>query len=146
DSLPVPRETLTVDVKNPQIARQNYVFQAGTRDVPERQRPIEVTVTLRLEDEHILSSIEVTNHRLDEVTDGTFPWIDGLVRSSHGSPPQVVLPSLSQRVLSSAPEILVGEHAKPYPALLATSWLNFGNASQSIGIEVQGQPETADAF
>ncbi|HKN34861.1 MAG TPA: glycoside hydrolase family 38 C-terminal domain-containing protein [Terriglobales bacterium] len=145
-SLDVSGETLTVKFKNLQISRQNYIFQAGTVDVPEGQRPIEVTVTLRLEDEHILSSIEVTNHSLDEVTDVTFPWIDGLVRSSHGSPPQVVLPSLSQRVLSSAPEILVGEHAKPYPALLATSWLNFGNASQSIGIEVQGPPETADAF
>jgi hypothetical protein len=145
-SLEVSGETLAVKFKNLQISRQNYIFQVGTVDTPEAQRNIEVTVRLRLEDEHILSSIEVTNHSLDEITDVTFPWIDGLTRSAHGSLLQVVLPSLSQRVLSSGPEILMGEHAKPYPALLATSWLSFGNAGQSVGLEVQGPPETADAF
>jgi hypothetical protein len=145
-SLEVSGGTLVMKFQNLQVSRQNYVFQVGTVDTPEPQRAIQVTVTLRLQDEHILASIEVTNNSLDEITDVTFPWVDGLIRSSHGNPLQVVLPSLSQRVLSNTPEFLLGERAKPYPALLATSWVNFGTANMGIGIEVQGPPETQDAF
>ncbi len=145
-SLEVSGGTLTMKFQNLQISRQNYVFQVGTVDTPEPQLAIEVTVTLRLQDEHILASIEVTNHSLEEITDVTFPWVDGLIRSADGNPLQVVLPSLSQRIFSNTTEFLLGERAKSYPALLATSWVNFGTASKGIGIEVQGPPETQDAF
>jgi len=145
-SVAVQDGVLTLKFQNLQIAQQQYLFQAGDLESVQPKLSISVTVTFRLQGEHILASIEVENHSLDQITDVVFPWLDGLPRSAAGRPFSIVLPSLAQKTLTSAPEFLFGERAKSYPALLATSWLDYQNGSQGIGIEVQCPPESQEGL
>ncbi len=137
---------LTIKFQNLRAAQQAYLFQSGQMASPGPQLPITVTVTLRLQNEHILASIEVENKSLEQITDVVFPWLEGLPRSSDGKPFKVILPSLAQKTLTATSDFLLGQRAKTYPALLATSWLDYENGSEGIGIEVQSPPETQEGL
>jgi hypothetical protein len=137
---------VTIKFQNLRAAQQAYLFQSGEVASPGSQLPITVAVTLRLQNEHILASIEVENKSLERITDVVFPWLEGLPRSSDGKPFKVILPSLAQKTLTATSDFLLGQRAKTYPALLATSWLDYENGSEGIGIEVQSPPETQEGL
>ncbi|HVR25574.1 MAG TPA: hypothetical protein VMU26_19935 [Candidatus Polarisedimenticolia bacterium] len=145
-SVEVADDVLTAKFQKLQVAQRAYLFQAGELSTPAPQLLITVTVTFRLQNEHILASIEVENRSLELITDVVFPLLDGLPDASEGHPFKVTLPSLSQKRITAAGDFLFGERAKSYPALLATSWLDYENGSKGIGIEVQSAPETQEAL
>jgi len=146
ESLEVENGILKIRFRNLQVSRQKYLYQVGVVEVSEPQLDIEVTVTLRLEGPHILANLQVENHSREEITDVTFPWLGGLARTSEGQRAKVVLPALSQRAFSTTADTVVAERAKSYPALLATSWMNYEFNNKGIGIEAQSTPETQDAL
>lgn len=145
-SVAVADGALTIKFENLQILQKTYLFQAGDMDSPQPKIPIAVTVTLRLQGEHILASIEIENHSLERITDVVFPRLDNLPTTSGNRPFQVVLPSLSDKKLTGGPEFLFGERAKTYPALLATSWLDYQDGDKGIGIEIQSSPESQEGL
>ena len=147
-SIDVKDGNLEIRFQNPQISRQRYYFQSGIMDVAEPQVDIDVTVTFRLDGRHILGKIQVENRTLDEITDVTFPWVSGLAQDVKGKPPKAVLPSLADKALPAAAAggMLLGERFRRYPALLATTWVNYELSVGSIGIEALSTPETQDAF
>jgi len=144
-SIEIADGVLALKFQNLLISQRKYIFQVGIKKSTEVRFPIDVTVTFRLQDEHIHASIEVQNHSLEEITDVVFPWLDALPSSSDGHPFDVILPSLAHKKLSGAPENPLGQRALDYPALLATSWLNYQTGSKGIGIEVRSTPETQEA-
>lgn len=146
ESIEVENETLIIRFHSLQVARQKYLFQVGTVEVPEPRLAINVTVMFRLRHDHVFANIQVENHSLEEITDVTFPWIGGLVRQSKGQEARVVLPSLSQKVYRNTADFLLGERYARYPALLATTWLNYEFPSKGVGIEARSPPETQDAL
>lgn len=146
ESLEVVNGSLKIRFRNLQIARQKYLYQVGAVEVSEPQLDIEVTVTLRLEGSHILANLQVENHSREEITDVTFPWLGGLVRTLDGQRAKVVLPALSQRAFSTTADTVVAERTKSYPALLAASWINYEFNGKGVGIEAQSTPETQDAL
>lgn len=145
-SVVVADGALTIKFENLQILQKTYLFQAGEMDSPQPKLPIAVTVTFRLQGEHILSSIEIENHSLERITDVVFPRLDHLPTTSGNRPFEVVLPSLSDKKLTAGPEFLFGERAKTYPALLATSWLNYQADDKGIGIEIQSSPVSQEGL
>ncbi len=146
DSVSIEDGTLKIHYPKLQISRQKYIFQVGVVSVPEPEYDIDVTVTFRLDNEHILGRLQVTNHSLEEITDVIFPWLGGLAGTLEGRHARVVLPSLSQKALATTADFILSEHAKTYPALLATSWMNYEFEHQGIGVEARSSPETQDAI
>ncbi len=145
-SVTVADGVLTIKFEDLQILQKTYLFQAGEMDSPRPKLPIAVTVTFRLQGEHILASIEIENHSLERITDVVFPRVDNLPTTSGNRPFEVILPSLSDKKLTAGPEFLFGERAKTYPALLATSWLNYQAGDKGIGIEIQSSPESQEGL
>lgn len=129
-----------------QISRLRYVFQIGTMEVPEPQLDIRVTITLRLEDDHVLATMEVDNQSVEQVTDVTFPWLGSLARASGEQQARVVLPSLSDKVLSHTADFPLADRGKRFPSLLAVSWVNYELPGASVGIETRSAPEIQDAL
>jgi Glycosyl hydrolases family 38 C-terminal domain len=146
ESISSKNDSVEIRYHDLQISREKYFFQSGTIEVPEPKLDIEVTVTLRLDGKHILGNMQVDNRSLEEITDVTFPWIGGLIRNPNGKQAKVVIPSLSDKILPHGPSFLLGELFKRYPALLATSWVNYDLPGESLGIEAQSPPETQDAY
>lgn len=145
-SVEVADGVLAIKFDNLQILQKEYLFQAGEMESPQPKLPIAATITFRLQGEHILASIEIENRSLEQITDVIFPRLDDLPTASGGHPFEVVLPSLSDKKMKGGPEFLFGERAKTYPALLATSWLNYQAGEKSIGIEIQSPPETQEGL
>ena len=148
DSVEVENGTLKIRFRKLQISPRRYGYMiVGSGEVPEPQYDIEVTVTFRLDGAHVLAHLQVDNHSPEEISDVTFPWLGGLASTSGGQRAKAVLPSLSQKTLSSTAGIAgLGGGAKPYPALLAASWMNYEFKDKGIGIEVQSPPETQGAL
>lgn len=146
EQVEVSNGVLTIRFHHLQISRHRYYFQSGVMDVPEPRLNIDVTVTFRLHGRSILGRIEVDNHSLVEITDVTFPWLGGLIEKSAGKPAEVVLPSVGQKILLNTSGSLSGAHAKRYPALLASTWINYEFPGKSVGIEARSQADSQDAF
>jgi 3',5'-cyclic AMP phosphodiesterase CpdA len=146
DSVEVENGVLKIRYRQLQIARQKYLFQVGIMEVPEPQLDIDVTVTFQLDGEHILGKLQVNNRSLEEITDVTFPWLGGLASTADQQRAKVVLPSLSQKTISSTGDVISAERAKRYPGLLATTWMNYEFEDKGVGIEVRSLPESQDAL
>jgi len=146
DSITVANGTLKIHFHGLQISEHRYIFQVGTATVPEPKLDIDATITFRLDGEHILGKLEIDNHSLEEITDVIFPWLGGLPSKLDGQQARVVLPALSQRVTANTVDFILPERAKSYPALLATSWMNYEFKAKGVGIEAQSPPETQDAI
>ena len=60
----------------------------------------------------------------------------------------VVIPSLADKSLPAvgSGSMLLNDRFERYPALLATSWVNYELPGKSIGIEAQSNTESQDAF
>jgi hypothetical protein len=144
-SIETQGQTLRIRFKNLQIARQSYVYQVGMFEVPEPHLDIDVLVDFSLEGDHLTCNIQIENHSLEEITDVTFPWIGGVSLTSAQQPAKLVLPTLDGPYRQTSGFVL-GDRAKRYPAVLATSWLNFEYAGKGLGLEVRSEPETQDAY
>ena len=148
DSVTAQGGILTVHYRKLQVSPPTYGYMiTGPGRVPEPPREIEVAVSFRLDGEHILCSLQLDNHGREEISEVSFPRLGGLLTSREGQRARVIIPSLSQKSISATFSLLGlgGESTKPYPSLLATSWLNYEFQDQGIGIEIQAPPETESA-
>jgi len=148
DSVQVDNGVMTIHFPRLQVSPRAYGYMiVGSVKAAEPQFEIEVTVTFRLDGAHILSKIQVDNHSPEEISDLTFPRLGGLLSTADGQRAKVIIPSLSQKSISGTFGLagLGGGATKPYPSLLATSWMNYEFKDKGIGIEVQTPPETQSA-
>jgi len=145
ESVTVADGALTVRFHGLQISPEKYVFQSGIVTVPEPRLPIDVTVVLRLDGEHIIGTMTVENHSLEQITDVIFPWITSLA-ALDGKPGRIVLPSLSDKIKTATSDFLVGERGERYPSMLAAAWVQYEGEGKGIGIESRSPPETQDAL
>jgi len=148
DSVGVDNGVLTIHFPKLKVSPRRYgymIVESGKAARP--QFDIEITATFRLDGPHILSKIQIDNHSPEEISDVTFPQIGGLLDTADGQRAKVIIPSLSQKSFSSTFGLagLGPGTPKPYPTLLATSWLNYEFKDKGIGIEAQTQPETESA-
>lgn len=143
-SVGVESNVLTVRFRTLQLAsRRNPFVETTEGETSEAPRNIEVTVTFRLDGSHILAHLQVDNHTTEEISEVTFPSLAGLAGTDGGQRAKTVIPSLAQKsVTGGTVRFRPGGGVKSYPALLATSWVNYELGNQGVGIEVRTAPET----
>jgi hypothetical protein len=146
EPIEVSNGSLTLRFRDLQVSQRKYIFQEGVFDSPEPRLPIEISITFRLNGPHIIATMQVVNHSIEEITDVIFPWISGLNPNLDEKPSTVIVPALSNRVLTQIPNFLLGERGLRYPGILATAWLNFGGANRSLALDSHSGPETQDAI
>ena len=131
---------------------EQYSFGSGLVHVPQPLLDIEAIASLRLVDDHIETSLRLVNRSGVTLTGVAFPYVGGLPLQSGGTGAAVVVPSVSQRVFTSTLGALSGQKALRYPAMIASSWLNYEFPAQAvaavkgIGIEVRSGLEAQDAW
>jgi hypothetical protein len=131
---------------------EQYSFGSGLVHVPQPVLDIEATASLRLVDDHIEATLRLVNRSYVTLTGVAFPYVGGLPLQSGETRAAVVLPSVSQRVYTSTLGALSGQKALRYPAMIASSWLNYEFPARSvaavkgIGIEVRSGLEAQDAW
>ncbi|MBZ5607680.1 MAG: hypothetical protein LAP38_05440 [Acidobacteriia bacterium] len=143
-SVGVENGVLTVRFRKLQLAaRQNAFVETTQGETSEAPRNIDVTATFRLNGSHILAHLEVDNRAAEQISEVTFPWLSGLKDTAGGQRAKAVIPSLAQKSVTGVTvRFRPGGGVKSYPALLATSWVNYELGNQGVGIEVRTAPET----
>jgi hypothetical protein len=149
----VKAEGVRLTIRYPQLQpdEEQYSFGSGVMHVAEPVLDIEAVVTLTLQEDHIEASLRLTNRSLVTITGVAFPSVAGLAQSEQ-SPSAVVVPSLSQRVYTNTTGALSAQKVLRYPAMIASSWLNFqipaqeNAAAHSLGLEVRSGLESQDAY
>lgn len=123
-----------------------YIFGAGVMQFEEPVLDIAATVDLRLDGEHVEAELRIENRSGEAIIGVIFPQLGGMPLASEAGPARIVVPSLSQRVFNHTIAAFTGERTHRYPAMLATSWLNYEPGSNSLGLEVRGTLEAQDAL